>query len=292
MLKHLKTWIIDNILVVLPDKIYLQIKYLKVMHRTLHLKNPRSFNEKIQWLKLYNRRPEYTMMVDKFAVKNYIEQLIGGQYLIQTIGVWESPEEIEWNKLPNQFVLKTTHGGGNTGVIICKDKSNFNTENAIKKLHESLDIDLYKRFREWPYKNIHKRIIAEEYIQSEDGDLKDYKFLCFNGECKYFFICSDRKTNLKIDFFDINWNHMPFIRGHENSDKEIHKPVSFDKMIDIAEKIAKEINVPLVRIDLYNINGRIYFGEITFFPASGMEPFQPEEWDYILGDQIQLPLNK
>lgn len=290
--KKIKEWGIDNILSLLPDSVYLRLKYRKVMHRSLNLTHPKTFNEKLQWLKLNNRRSDLTMMVDKKAVKDFVKNVLGEKYIIKTIGVWERPEEINWEELPEQFVLKTTHGGGNTGVVICKSKSQLNKQEAINRLNKSLKIDLYKRFREWPYKNVHKCIIAEEYMDDGTGELSDYKFLCYNGICKNLFVCTERSENVKIDFFDTEWNHLPFTRVHENSDKIIKRPVNLSKMIQVADKLAQAIKVPLVRVDLYDIRGEIYFGELTFFPGGGMEAFDPEEWDYKLGEMIKLPIDK
>lgn len=292
ILGKLKEWGVDNILSLLPDSLYLRIKYKKVMHRTLHLKHPRTFNEKLQWLKLNNRKPEFTMMVDKRKVKDFVKEILGDEYVIKSIGVWERPEDIEWEKLPKQFVLKTTHGGGNTGVVVCKDKDKFDRQSAIKQLKDSLKIDLYKRFREWPYKNVHKCIIAEEYMDDGSGELNDYKLLCYNGRCRNLFVCTERSNDVKVDFFDTEWNHLPFTRVHQNSSKIIQKPALLKEMVKIAEKLAKAIDTPLVRIDLYDIKGHVYFGEITFFPGGGMEAFQPEEWDYKLGEMIKLPIDK
>lgn len=292
ILGKLKEWGVDNILSLLPDSLYLRIKYKKVMHRTLHLKHPRTFNEKLQWLKLNNRKPEFTMMVDKRKVKDFVKEILGDEYVIKSIGVWERPEDIEWEKLPKQFVLKTTHGGGNTGVVVCKDRDKFDRQSAIKQLKDSLKIDLYKRFREWPYKNVHKCIIAEEYMDDGSGELNDYKLLCYNGRCRNLFVCTERSNDVKVDFFDREWNHLPFTRIHQNSSKIIQEPALLKEMVKIAEKLAKAIDTPLVRIDLYDIKGHVYFGEITFFPGGGMEAFQPEEWDYKLGEMIKLPIDK
>lgn len=292
ILGKLKEWGVDNILSLLPDSLYLRIKYKKVMHRTLHLKHPRTFNEKLQWLKLNNRKPEFTMMVDKRKVKDFVKEILGDEYVIKSIGVWERPEDIEWEKLPKQFVLKTTHSGGNTGVVVCKDRDKFDQQSAIKQLKDSLKIDLYKRFREWPYKNVHKCIIAEEYMDDGSGELNDYKLLCYNGRCRNLFVCTERSNDVKMDFFDREWNHLPFTRIHQNSSKIIQEPALLKEMVKIAEKLAKAIDTPLVRIDLYDIKGHVYFGEITFFPGGGMEAFQPEEWDYKLGEMIKLPIDK
>lgn len=287
---RIKNWLMDNVLSLLPDSLFLRLKYLKVMHRYLRLNHPVTFNEKLQWLKINNRDPLYTELVDKLSVKQVVSKIIGEEYIIKTLGVWEHPEEIEWDSLPSQFVLKTTNGGGNTGIIICHNKDTFDKGKAIEKLRESLNIDLYKRFREWPYKDIHKRIIAEEYIDGGESELMDYKFMCYNGVCKHLFVCSNRSVELAVDFFDLTWTHLPFTRCHPNR-KNIPKPKSFDTMVNLVNKLAKLINSPFVRIDLYNVDGKIYFGEVTFFPGGGMEAFDPEEWDNKLGEMIKLPID-
>lgn len=194
--------------------------------KLLRLSNPRTFNEKIQWLKLYNRQEEYCNLVDKYAVKEYVSNLIGEKYVIPTIGVWDTPEKIEWSKLPSKFVLKTTHGGGNLGVVICRDKSIIQKDNIISKLNKSLKGDIYRTYREWPYKNVPKRIIAEPFMESDypEGDLDDYKFFCFNGKPKYCQVIRDRNTKESIDFYDMDWNHQNFV-GLNPSCKNGLKPV-------------------------------------------------------------------
>lgn len=229
--------------------------------------NPKTFTEKIQWLKLYNRNPEYTKFVDKFAVKQYVSQLIGEEYIIPTLGVWDSFEKINWDSLPDKFVLKTTNGGGNGGVVICTNKSLLNKEKVAEKINNSLSFDIYRNLREWPYKNVHKRIIAEKFIQSQDGggDLTDYKFFCFNGNAKFCQVIKNRTSHETIDFYNEKWEHQEFIGLNpraEHAKGNIAKPCNYDKMIEIANKLSK--NMPFVRIDLYNINGTIYFGKITF----------------------------
>ena len=280
MLQHYGSWI--------PDKLYIQWMYRLKMGKKLNLKNPTTFNEKLQWLKLYNRRPEYTTMVDKYAVKEYVAKIIGDKYIIPTLGVWDSPEDIDWDTLPNQFVLKTTHGGGNTGVVICKDKSTFDREKAIEKLSHSLKQDIYKTLREWPYKNVPRRIIAEQFIEAENNDLPDYKFFCFDGEVKALFIGTERGTgNVKFDYFDADFNHLDLIQQHPLSGRNIPKPVCFEKMKDVAAKLS--IGIPHVRIDLYEVKGHIFFGEYTFYHHGGCVPFHPQKWDEIWGSWIKLP---
>jgi len=273
----------------IPDKPYLKIKFRAHMGKKLNLKNPQTFSEKLQWMKLYNRRPEYTMMVDKYEVKDYVEGIIGSEYIIPTLGVWDRVEEIDFDALPNQFVLKCTHDSG--GLVICKDKSKLDIEKAKETMRKALLADFYFMGREWPYKNVPKRIIAEEYKEdTETGELRDYKFFCFDGVVKALFIASDRQAEgeeVKFDFFDTEFNHLPFKNGHPNATKEIKKPVTFEKMKELAAKLS--VGIPQVRVDFYEVDGKIYFGEITFFHHDGMTPFDPEEWDYKFGEWINLP---
>lgn len=270
------------------DEMYLRMLFRLKMGYKLNLENPTTFSEKLQWLKLYNRRPEYTTMVDKYAVKEYVSNIIGSKYIIPTLGVWDRPEDIDWDSLPNQYVLKTTHGGGNTGVVICKDKSTFDKEKAIEKLNRSLKQDIYKTLREWPYKNVPRRIIAEQFIEAENNDLPDYKFFCFDGEVKALFIGTERGTgNVKFDYFDADFNHLNLIQQHPLSGRQLEKPAGFEEMKRVASQLSK--GIPQVRIDLYNVNGKIYFGEITFFHHGGVVPFHPESWDYTFGSWIKLP---
>ena len=270
------------------DKIYLKMIYKVGLGKKLNLEKPKRYNEKIQWLKLYNRNPKYTKLVDKYEVKEYISKLIGQEHLIPTLGIWDRFEDIDFEKLPNEFVLKCTHDSG--GLCIVKDKNAMNKEEMKKKINHCLKRNYYYNLREWPYKNVKPRIIAEKYMVDESGyELKDYKFFCFNGEMKCMFVATDRNSNTEtcFDFYDKNFKHLPFKNGHPNSEKEISKPINYEEMISMAEKISKEF--PHARIDFYNINGKIYFGEITFFHWSGLKPFEPDEWDYKLGDWITLP---
>ena len=269
-------------------------KYIKKIFKLrvgmeLNLDNPRTFNEKIQWLKLYDRKPEYTQMVDKYAVKEYVANIIGEEYIIPTLGVWDNVEDIDFDKLPNQFVLKCTHDSG--GIVICSDKTKLNLKAAKAKLMRGLKKNFYAQSREWPYKNVEPRIIAEEYIVDESGyELKDYKWFCFDGEPKALFIATDRGVEgeeTKFDFFDSEFNHLPFTNGHPNATRAIRKPAGFEQMKHLAAQLSK--GHPHLRVDFYDINGKIYFGELTFYHWSGMQPFKPEEWDYTLGSWIKLP---
>ena len=266
----------------LSDKTYLKLMYRLRIGKKLNLDNPKTFNEKLQWLKLYDRKPEYTNLVDKYEVKKIVADKIGEEYIIPTLGVWDKFDDIDFDKLPNQFVLKCTHDSG--GLVICKDKSQFNVKSAKKRINKCLKRDYFKHGREWPYKNVKPRIIAEEYIGT---DLVDYKFLCNNGKVKNMFTCSGRgEGRLFVDFFDLNWNHLDFERHYPNSEIELKKPKKFEKMIELSEILSKELL--FVRIDFYNIDGKIYFGEITFYPGSGFEEFTPDEWDLKLGEFLEL----
>ena len=269
------------------DELFIQIEYYLRMGKQLRLNPPITFNEKLQWLKLHGNKEEYTQLVDKYEVKKFVANLIGEEYIIPTLGVWECFEDIDFNQLPNQFVLKCTHDSGT--FVICKDKTTLDINAAREKINKRLSYNYYYAHREKPYKNVKPRIIAEQYMVDESGtELKDYKFFCFNGDVKMLFIATDRgKENeeVKFDFFDTNFTHLPFVQGHPNSTKLLHKPIDFEKMIKIASELS--LNIPHVRIDLYNINGKVYFGEYTFFHFAGIVPFNPEEWDYTIGKWIK-----
>lgn len=274
------------------DKFYLSKYYYYQTGDKLDLENPRRFNEKLQWLKIYYKRPDYTNMVDKYAVKEYVEKKIGSKYIIPTLGVWNSPNEIDFEELPNQFVLKTTHGGGNMGVVICRDKSSFDIKGAKSKLKQSLKSDISSIFREFPYKAVKRRIIAEQYMSdtqnSQNGDLNDYKFYCFNGKAIYCEVIRGRNTVKQIDFFDRNWNHTEFtFRNRQLSKNVLKRPACYDDMLRIADILSED--KPFARIDLYVINDQVYFGEITFFPGAGFSVFNPYEWNYKMGDLLHLP---
>ncbi len=277
-----------------PTKLYIKSLFRLKMGYKLNLKNPKTFNEKLQWLKLYANKPEYTQMVDKALAKEYVKPLIGEQYIVPTLGVWDKPEEIDFDALPNQFVLKTTDGGGSVGVVICTDKSKMNREEVIDKLRRALKQNIFGQLREQPYKNIKKRILAEKYLSDETssvtGDLNDYKFYCFNGVVKYCEVITGRRTKKQIDFFDLDWNHIDFtFNDYDYADERPSKPDCFDTLIDVASKLCKD--KPYSRIDLYVVGNKVFFGEITLFPASGFRGFHPEEWNVRLGDMINLPAN-
>ncbi len=276
----------------LPDNLSCNKFYLKILYRNkfknkLDIEDPKTFNEKIQWLKLYDRNPEYTKMVDKYEVKKYVKNLIGEEYIIDTLGIYDTFDDIDFSKLPDKFVLKCTHDSG--GVVVCKDKETIDVKKCRKKFKKLLRRNYFYNGREFPYKNVKPRIIVEPFMS--DGineDLLDYKFMCFNGKVKCSFVCSERRSEkgLAVDFFDNNWNHLPFERHYRNLGKEIKKPDNLEKMIALAEKLSK--GTSFVRVDFYDINGNIYFGEMTFYPGSGLEEFNPEDWDYKLGELITI----
>lgn len=271
--------------------VYNDIEFLekKFEYKTgykLNIGNPKTFNEKLQWLKVYNHKSEYTQLVDKYLVKQFVEERIGGKYIIPTLGVWRTFDEIDFSELPEQFVLKCTHDSGS--IVIVDDVNRFDKKEAEKRLTEALKINYFWMGREWPYKNVERRIIAEKYI-AEAREMIDYKFLCFNGKVRSIFTCSDRFSGdgLKVTFFDKEWKRLPFERHYPASKRKIVKPAHFHLMIELAEKLSA--GIPFVRIDLYDIEEKIYFGEMTFFPGGGMEEFSPEKWDRTMGDWIVLP---
>lgn len=272
------------------EELYLSGLFKLYLGRKLDLKNPQTFNEKLQWLKLYNRKDSYTQMVDKVEVKKYIANLIGEEYIIPTIAVWDSVDDIDYDSLPEKFVLKTTNGGGGDGVLICKNKVFFDRIEANKHLKKALKIDLYKKCREWPYKNVKPRIIAEKFMEDENGELIDYKFSCFNGYVNDVMVCVDRlKNDTKFYFFDKRWNLLPLnIRGKlAPPNFTLPKPTCIDEMFDIASKLSK--GIPYVRVDLYVVNNKPYFGEITFYPYSGFDANLLPETEKLYSDLIILP---
>ena len=277
-----------GILNFLPDRLLLKLLFRIRMGHKLDLKNPQTFNEKLQWLKLYNRSPEYVKMVDKYEVKKYVAEQIGEQYIIPTLGVWDKFEDIDFDSLPDQFVLKCTHDSG--GLVICRDKSSFDKAAAQLKIDNCLKRNYYWYGREWPYKNVKPRIIAEKYMVDSSGtDLKDYKFWCFNGEAKIVLTCAERFSDslLKENFYDLNWQLLDLQRpSHSNTEYPISRPERLEKMISLSEDLSK--GMPFLRVDFYEVDHAIYFGELTFFPASGLSPFVPEAWDVTLGEWINL----
>lgn len=274
----------------MQDEALLNRKYEAIFGKRLNLDNPQTFNEKLQWLKLYDRNPEYTIMVDKYKVRDYIKEKIGEEYLIPLIGVWDNPDDIDFDALPDKFVLKCNHNSG-LGMCICKDKSNLNIENVKSELKKGLAQDYYLTGREWPYKNVPRKIIAEKYMTdtSDSSDFTDYKFFCFNGYVDCVMVCLERSSgDTKFYFFDSNWNLKRLnTRGKNAPDGfTISKPSQMDKMFEIAAKLSK--GLPFVRIDLYQSNDHIYFGEITFFLDSGFDANLLPETDKYFGNLIHL----
>ena len=271
------------------DRLYLRLVYRGQFGRKLNLNAPKTFNEKMQWLKLNNHNPIYPSIVDKVSVKDFIKNSIGSQFLIPSIGVWDSFEEIDFSMLPNSFVLKCSHDSG--GVIICKEKKSFDYKSAEETIKKAFKKNYYWVFREWPYKSIQPRILAEPYLTDESGvELKDYKLFTFNGKVEYIQVDYDRFTDHHRCFYDRNWVRMPFTTCYPTDpDKEIQKPKNLDTMIEVAEELARVCEIPpFLRVDLYNIQGRVLFGELTLYHGSGMERFYPEEWDFTLGKMIEL----
>ncbi len=272
----------------IPDKQYLQIMYRIRLGKKLHLDNPQTFNEKIQWLKLYDRNPQYTIMVDKYEAKKYVSDIIGDEYIIPTLGVWDRFEDIDFDMLPNQFVLKCTHDSG--GVVICRDKKTLNIKKAQDKIEKSLKSNFYYVGREWPYKGLKRRIIAEKLLLPIQGNcLIEYKIFCFYGVPKVFLVCMGNahgvgRTN---DFYDMNFNHIPVTGTYPNLKTSLSKPKEYDEIVDIAKKLS--IGIPQVRVDLYSTGNKIYFGELTFSHDSGFCRFQPSKYDYEFGQYIALP---
>ena len=277
---------------IMSDKTFVSLSYKFSFGRKIDLENPQTFNEKLQWLKLYDRKDSYTAMVDKYEAKKYVADRIGEEYIIPTLGVYDSFEKIDFDALTTQFVLKCTHDSG--GLVICRDKEKLDKATAKSKIEKSLKANYFFDNREWPYKNVRRRIIAEKYLEYKDGrSLFDYKFYCFDGKPKFLYVSfglEDHST-ARISFYDLDLKRLPFKRSDfAPIDEELEKPCNFDEMIKIAEKLSEGHS--FLRVDLYNIDGRIYFSELTFFPCSGRMKFDPPEWDKKVGDMLTLPKNK
>ena len=272
-----------------PDSLYLKVLYRVIMGRKLNLKNPKEYNEKLQWLKLNDRKPEYSTMVDKYEVRGYIADLLGDKYLIPCLGIYDSVDDIDIDALPDRFVLKCTHDSGS--VEICKDKSSFDIEGARHRLSQAMKRNYYATYREWPYKSVKPRIIAEGYLEGDGGDLKDYKVMCFNGEAKIIEVHENRFVEGKVHtqtFYDREWNIVPLTQVETVTvDRAGERPRQLDEILRLSELIAKDMYH--ARIDWYIERDKIYFGEITFFDGSGFESFSTPEMERMLGDMINLP---
>lgn len=274
----------------IPDKWAVKIKYRNNFLKKLDLKNPVTFNEKLQWLKLYNRRPEYTTMVDKVEAKKYVASIIGEEYIIPTLGTWESFDQIDFDLLPNQFVLKCTHSSGD--AVVCKDKSKLDIGKARKTLETSLHKDYYLMGREWPYKNVKRLIFAEKYVEDNvTKEARDYKIFCFDGEVKCYKIDFDRSTEHHTNWYNNQDELLPYrAKAIADCSAEIELPTELSQMKCLAQTLSKSI--PFVRVDFYCINHKIYFGELTFYPASGFLRFNDDAWDKQMGDWLKLPDKK
>lgn len=271
----------------MSDADFLKMMFKARMGAELDLENPKTFNEKLQWLKLHNRRPEYTQMVDKFGAKEYVASVIGDEYIIPTIGVWDRAEDIDFDSLPNQFVLKCTHDSG--GLVICKDKDELDIEHTKERLKHALKTKFYASGREWVYQGVTPRIIAEKYMEdSETKELRDYKFFCFDGVCKCFKIDVNRFAGHSANYYDEKGNLLDFgeTMCPPDQNQRIVLPESLQKMITLAEQLSS--GIPFVRVDFYDVDGNIYFGELTFYPASGFGSFTDINWDLQLGEWIDL----
>lgn len=276
-----------------PQSVLLKKKYYQRMGTTLNLKNPKTFNEKIQWLKLHDKNPEYSLYVDKYEAKRIVAKWIGEEYIIPTLGIWDNYKQIDFNKLPEKFVLKCTHDS--ESVKICKTKTSINHAEWEKWFEDHLTTNFNEYWGEWVYKKVKHRIIAEKYLDSlDDEGVIDYKFFCFGGKPEFLYVSvglEDHST-AKISFYDMRGNEMPFYRKDFNRFHDVVLPKNFNEMKRIAETIAKKVGNPFVRVDLYSIKNNIYFSEITFYPNAGYIPFEPPEWDLKLGSKISLPCDK
>lgn len=273
-----------------PDECYLRLQFYFTMGRRLDLEHPQTMDEKIQWLKLHQHDKKHIAMVDKLAVKDIVSRQLGEQYVARVLAVWNEVSDIDISGLPDKFVLKTTHSGGNTGVVICKDKSAFDLDKAKAKLSRAMSTDMYPRFREWPYKGVPRKIFAEEYL----GDnLTDYKFYCFDGDADSVLICVGRQEHhVRYYFFDKEWKLRPFnsYAKEAGPDFTLPKPPCIDQLFEMASSLSK--GYPFLRVDFYDIDGRPYFGEYTFYPASGYHTSWWPETDRYFGSKIDLGLCK
>ncbi len=273
-----------------PEKMYLKVLFKNRMNSKLDLKNPKTFSEKLQWLKLYDRKPEYATMVDKAEVKKYISEKLGEEYLIPTIGIYESVAEIPFDDLPEKFIIKCTHDSGS--VFICDKKKDINFDEIKTKLTQNLKTPFFYCSGEWVYKNVKPQVIVEEFISDENGNSPvDYKFFCFNGVMEIFKIDYNRFTKRAANYYNKKCELLEIGKVNSIPDPTIKLdlPDNFKEMVEITEKLSK--GIPFLRVDLYSVNNRIYFGELTFYPSSGIEAFVGDG-DNIMGDLLILPKRK
>lgn len=287
LLKWFERLVRRNLLNFIPDNLYLKLQYRLTFDKKLDLKNPKTFNEKLQWLKLYNRKSIYTTMVDKFASKKFFSERLGEEYVVPSLGgPWYSFDEIDFDTLPEKFVLKTNHDSG--GVMLCRDKETFDKEKARAFFEKHLKINYYWSAREWPYKNIKPCIFAEQFLEDGSGDaIYDYKFFCFNGVPKIMYLSRDRSETPRTDFFDMEYNHLDMRMKDPNSDVLPEKPSRFEEMKFLAAKLSS--GIPHVRVDFYMIGSHLYVGEMTFFHCGGFVSVKPESWNLEMGNWISLP---
>lgn len=272
----------------LPDKLYLTLRYRARLGSWPNLKDPKTYNEKIQWLKLHDRKPEYTKMVDKYEAKKYIAEKVGGQYVIPTYGIWVNFDDIDFDSLPNRFVLKCTHNSGD--VIVCLDKDKLDLDAARERINRNLKENYYWHSREWPYKNVKPRIIAEKYLydtEYPDDSIMDYKFLCFNGEPRLLYYAEENTDDPYSDIYDMNFQKLDLQFPEPNSPVTAEIPDKFEEMKEISRKLSQ--GFAHLRVDFYYVEGRLYIGELTFYHCAGLLRITPEHWNQTLGDWIELP---
>lgn len=281
------------------DKVYIQIQYFCYLHKFLNLKNPQTYNEKMQWMKLYNRNPLYTKLVDKIEAKKYVDSILGSGHTFPLLGSWERVEDVDFDTLPNEFVLKCNHNSA-VGMSICKDKAKgvytrahggdkiyITKEKVIDELRKGLAEDFYRSGREWPYKDVKRRVFAEKFMKSDDGgQLKDYKILCFDGDPKYIWVGANYDP-MWFDLYSADWQNMHVKWGYDAGPDKLPRPAQLEELLDVAHKLSQ--GIPHVRVDLYSIGGTVYFGEFTFFTWAGLMKLEPAIWDKKLGDLIKLP---
>ena len=272
----------------MDDKEYLKLMYRTMMHKELNIENPQTFTEKLQWLKLYNHKPVHTIMADKFHMRDFVKEKIGEGHTVPLLGIYDKWKTIDFTKLPNSFVIKTTHDSGS--YVICKDKNKLDKASAKKKINASLRHNYYNYYREWQYKNVKPQIIIEEFLDDGQSNLTDYKFFCFNGKCVYLYIQQETAKIAQQVILDPDFHRMPFTMEDPPTKEIPSRPKNFEQMLEYAEKISKE--EPFLRVDMYLVNSKIYVGELTFYHLSGYIPIDPPEWDFKLGQILTLPSQK
>lgn len=280
--------LVRKLICLLPDKWYLMLRYRMKFHRWPDLKNPKLYTEKVQWLKLHDRKPQYIAMVDKYQAKSYIADIVGEQYIIPTYGIWERFDDIDFDSLPNRFVLKCTHNSG--GVVVCLDKQSFDFENARKVINSCLKENYYWHSREWPYKNVKPRIIAEEYLYDReypDESIMDYKLLCFSGEPRLLYYAEENTDDPYSDIYDMDFKKLNLQFPEPNSNVVATMPENFEEMKKVARKLSE--GLAHLRVDFYSVNGKVYVGELTFYHCAGLVDIRPEHWNQTLGEWLILP---